>query len=168
MSRYSRVKRNSFVLVVVVLFFTGCKKEKIVEPCNETVQDNRDQFVGNWNVYDTSGTFLYPISILKSGVEGQDSLLIQNFADTLDLGFTHQRYYTGSYLSFGVHHPVFDYNGKSWHVSSLVDDSLTVEPENTLYNDTIVFYFKQTNIAFYISESVSFFSCECKHIAVKQ
>jgi len=152
----------------------ACRKDCALPPTNPvTVEQDWEKFLGNYAVYDTLGNFMYQMSIVHFseindfGVE-VDSILITNFADTLDLATKFKFKTDDRILDIGVHHPIIDYNGKSWHVSGLSDDSNTSVLENYIVNDTLVMYFKMTNIAYYINEAVPYYFCECKHVAVKQ
>jgi len=69
--------------------------------------------------------------------------------------------------NFLAPHGTQDRSGNRWALWMISDDALTPEPENTLVNDTILFYFKKSNIAFYFEDGVPFYECECKHRAVK-
>ncbi len=169
----SRMRKFVPILLILVFASIGCKKEKSNEPCNPAEPEQWEKFIGDYRVYDTVGTYLYNMDIdhfsgfNTFGVE-VDSIRIQNFADTFDLEFEFSFNLNKEYLQIGVHHPVYDYNGKRWHVDGNWNPPETPEEENTLVNDTILFWFTMDNIAFYIADTVPYYSCECKHVAVKQ
>lgn len=157
-----------FILIFGVIL--SCKK-KSNEPCPP--QEQWEKFVGEYNVYDTLGTFLFNAeishysSINEFGVE-VDSILIQNFADTMDLKFNFSYDININYFNFNFHDSVVDYNNKSWHVSIIYDDPITTELENVYQSGTMTLYFRMTNLPYYINESVPYFDCYCKHVYVKK
>ena len=151
----------------------GCKKEEVVleEP---RIPEQWERFVGDYKIYDTLGSYLYAMKINhlfsgrnKFGVE-VDSLVLENFADTFDLKYEFRRTIDKSLFSLGIIDSVLDRNNKHWYLAGLVDDLNTPIRENRLANDTLIMFFKQTNIKFYINEAQPYFYCECKHVAVKQ
>jgi len=97
-----------------------------------------------------------------------DTLIFQNFADTFDLKYEFRRTIDKNMLDFGFHDSIVDRNNKSWGLWSLSDDLSTSIKENYLINDTIVLYFEQDNIKYYINEAQPYFYCKCKQVAVKQ
>lgn len=163
--------RQSY-LIYLLIFLFSCSKEKV--PVVQSPPAKQwEKFVGNYKVYDTLGTFLFDANIThysslnEFGVE-VDSILIQNFADTMDLKFQFSYNTNINYFQFQFHDSITDYNVKSWHVSIIFDDISTTELENELRNDTMVLYFKMTNLPYYINESVPYFDCNCKHVYLKQ
>jgi len=152
------------VVIVGLLMLPACRKDDA--NCPEppvAVADERDLFVGSYYVYDTVGTYLYSMNIMKFGTGGRDSLFIQNYADTFDLKVLHERYWSNRYLGVSVF-PAVDQAGHSWALfgASIEDGS------NVLTNDTIPLKFIMDNIAFYWQEGVPYFSCVWKQVAVKQ
>ncbi len=155
---------SSLLLASCIFFFVGCRRDQDVCPEQPTpAVDERDLFVGTYYVYDTVGTYLYSMNIMKFGTGGRDSLFIHNYADTFDLKILHERYWTNRYLGVSFF-PAVDQTGNSWALFGAAG----FDGSNVLTNDTIPLKFTQDNIAFYWQEGVPYFSCVCKQIAVKQ
>ncbi len=96
-------------------------------------------------------------------------MLWLNFDDSFDTLYNQYIHQTNPDVIDGFNAPfgVTDYGGYMWSLSMLSQDTLTPEPENTLINDTILFYFRKSNIAFYFEDGVPYYDCHCKHLAVK-
>jgi hypothetical protein len=157
------IPKTTLILLLILAAVISCRKDP--EPPQPTETDNRNQFVGTYKVYDTTGIYLYDLEIQKAGNAERDSLMLMNFAGRFNLRIIHESYYAGNYINIGINHPIKDFDDKSWHLSRKTGNP---EYENNLIQDTIVFYFTMTNIAFYINEGVPYYNCECKHVAVKQ
>lgn len=161
--------------ILLLAFFTSCRKELISDSVPD-IDKPWEHFIGKYNVYDTLGTFLYELEIIEvynnpNISYNYDSLRFINFADSFSFTqvYNWQPLLSENFdISIGIHQPIDDSNGKRWHLSTLLDDVSTSVPENTLFNDTIIFYFKMDNIAYYMADAVPYYSCNCKHIAVKQ
>lgn len=151
-------------LISVFFFFPSCCKDETEEPPSAQPVDGRDRFVGSYAVYDTTGTYLYWMTVSKFGTGGRDSLLIENYADTFDLQILHESYWNQNHWDIGVFFPALDQAGYSWALS----DAPAFDGSNVLTNDTIPLKFTMDNIAFYFNEGVPYYSCVCKQIAVKQ
>ncbi len=154
------------------VFLISCSKDKI--PKIDSPQTEQwMKYIGNYKVYDTLGTFLYDAEIIhfssfnEFGVE-VDSIVIQNFADKMNLKFEYSFKENDYYFDLRFHDSVSDYYGKSWHISRISDDPITPIVENELHDDSMVLYFKMTNLPYYIYESVPYFDCNCKHVYKKQ
>ena len=168
------MKFSIYILFLTTLFLLSCSKDKeVVQP--QEPPEEWEKFIGNYKVYDTIGVYLYEMDIVhffkgnNNYEPDADSLLLKNFADTFDLKIVAGHNSVDKRrLSIGIHDPVLDKNNKSWHISGLADDPATTFEENRLLNDTIVFYFQQTNILYFGNEGQPYFFCECKHVAVKQ
>lgn len=169
-------KLSTILFILLLVAFFSCKKKEIISPAPPHIPKQWEKYVGNYKVYDTLGNYIYDmnishyIGISTSSGNPLDSILIQNFADTFDLRFQFS-FHTPEAIDFidiGFNDSVVDYNNKMWWVARLFDDSTTTIKENYLINDTIVFYFEQNNIKFYINEIQPYYRCECRHIAVKQ
>jgi len=152
----------------------SCRKDKAPAICesDDSETEEWEKFVGVYQVYDTLGQFLYHMDIedygdsLFSSGTSLRRLRFTNFADTFDFELLYSPINNNPYkLDIGFHDSISDQNHKSWHLSRKTGDP---NYHNNLLNDTIVFYFKMTNIAYYINEAVPYYSCECKHVAVKQ
>jgi hypothetical protein len=163
-------------IFIIISIFTSCRKQENIPSNNITIEyDNRDQFVGIYKVYDTTGVYLYNFEIEKKiGPNGNecpwdgvcDSLLITNFANNFDVAILHQKYFEGNYLDIGVQHPILDYLGNRWHLSRL--GGADIDNFNQLNNDTLLLYFQMSNIAFYLEDSVPYYDCICEQTAIKQ
>jgi len=161
-----------FILIIISLF--SCSKKESISSESEIIPQQWEKFIGNYNVYDTLGNYLYNMDIKHDSVahysngNRNDWLKLINFVDTFDLRFVHSPSTFENDIDFGFHDSIVDYNNKSWNISALSDDLSTPIRENNLINDTIVLYFRQTNIKYYIPEAQPYYSCYCKHVAVKQ
>ncbi len=138
------------------------------------IPEQYERFIGNYKVYDTIGNFMYNMSIVhhstvvyETGPQ-MDTVILQNFADTFDLKYEFRRTIDDNMLDLGFHDSIVDRNNKSWGLWSLSDDLTTSIKENYLINDTIVLYFEQDNIKYYIPEAQPYYYCKCKQVAVKQ
>lgn len=166
---------TSIVAIATVLLFFSCEKE-IVKPIEQAPQDIRkwERFVGQYNVYSTqSHLFLYSMEIkgMKNADSMFDTLCFYNYADRFNFlkkwSYTHMGD-SIPLLLIGVHHPITDYNGQSWHLSSLISNAETEIKENTMVNDTLYLYHKLSNAAFYLQDGVPYFHEEVLEMAVKQ
>lgn len=167
------MKNLLFTILILSIFYSCSKKEEeipipIIEP------EQWERFVGDYKVYDTLGTFMYDMSIVHDSKviypNGQrvDTVILQNFADTFDLKYEFRETVNDNVFSIGIFDSIVDKNNKSWHLSGLGYDPNATTKENYLFNDTIIMYFKQTNIKYYIQEAQPYYYCDCKHVAVKQ
>ena len=135
-----------------------------------------ERFIGDYKVYDSTGFYIYDMSILHDivwqpspDVQRIDTLKIVNFNGKLDLRFRFMETTNEpNYLNIGIHHPVLDHDGYSWHVSRKSNDPHDPVKVNTLINDTIILYFQMSNIAFCQAEGVPCYHIIEKQIAVKQ
>lgn len=162
----SFIHRNLWSLgLVVALTLAGCKRDEEVNPSTPAVPvDGRDRFLGTYQIYDTSGVYLYEMTISKFSNGGRDSLMIMNYADTFDLKVLHESYWSQDFLQIGAFFPAIDRAGHSWALFGAPG----LDGSNVLVNDTIPLKFTMDNIAFYWQEGVPYYSCVCKQIAVKQ
>ena len=163
------------IITLAVLFLLSCSKEKETIPVTPPrVPEQWEKFIGTYNVYDTLSNFKYEMkieylnTIYYANGNKTDSLLLKNFVDTFDLKIDYRNMVDSYVLSIGGYDSVPDYNNKHWYIGDLSDDLNTPIRENKLINDTIIMYFKQTNIKYYINEAQPYYYCECKHVAVKQ
>ncbi len=146
------------------MFLFGCRRDETVCPAETLPADGRDRFIGSYAVFDTTGSYLYWLTVSKFGTGGRDSLLLENYANAFDLKILHESYWDQNHWDIGVFFPAKDHLGHSWALS----DAAAIDGSNVLTNDTIPLKFTQDNIAFYWQEGVPYFSCVCKQIAVKQ
>ena len=163
-------------ITLAVFFLLSCSKEKETIPVTPPrIPEQWEKFVGIYEVYDTLGNYKYQMEIQHyfsgKNIYGNDvdSVVLQNFADTFDLKIEHgNNSVDPNILSIGIFDSIVDRNNKSWSLSDQADDIDTPDRENKLLNDTIILYFKQTNIQYYINEAQPYYYCKCKHVAVKQ
>ncbi|MBE7441426.1 MAG: hypothetical protein KF732_01215 [Flavobacteriales bacterium] len=169
--------KSVLFVILTVLFLSSCSKEREAIPVTPPrIPEQWEKFIGFYKVYDTLGNYKYDMEIYHfkgvSAISSNmiDSILIQNFADTFDLKFQFSFHTpeTVNFLDIGFHDSIVDRNNKTCGLWSLSDDLSTSVKENYLVNDTIIIYFKQTNIKYYINEAQPYYYCECKHVAVKQ
>ncbi|MFT5778158.1 MAG: hypothetical protein ACI837_001114 [Crocinitomicaceae bacterium] len=156
------------VTMVAASILLACKKDKV--PVQTDPGPTRWEIIsGQYKVYDTLGNFLYDMNIVHvsdDANEYSDSLRFENF----DGEFTFTRFQSIAnnapeyQVQIGVHDPLFDSIGNRWRIfSSNLDHE-----HNYLEYDTIVMSFEKSNLQYYIADLVSFYSCNCKQIAVKQ
>lgn len=145
----------------------------MIEPVEVNAVADWEKFVGNYEVYDTLGVWLYSMDIShhsglnEFGVE-MDSLMILNFADSFDLDIQFSFATDDRYLDIGFHSPVYAHSGYRWYLDGNYEDSGTPVLDNTLINDSIHLFFTMDNIAYFTADGVPFYSCECRQIALKQ
>lgn len=101
-------------------------------------------------------------------------IIYENFDDSFDSlssGFPNGTLIEDTRIKqFNAPFGVTDYDNQRWALSMhyyFITDSILNIPVNTLVNDTILFYFSKSNIAFYPTDSVPYYSCMCRHLAVK-
>ena len=153
------------LLFALGIAFPGCKKDDKDCPTNSAPVDGRDQFVGQYKVYDTTGTYLYSMEILKANDAGKDSVFAVNWGGRFDLYIQH---YDGD-LTNGLNlippFPSFDHLGNRW---AFFADSDPVFLTNQLVNDTLRMSYEVNNIAFYAEDGVPFFTWSYREYGVKQ
>lgn len=148
------------------LFGLGaCKKEKRECPGQSASVDGRDQFVGQYKVYDTTGVFLYDMEILKANDAGHDSLFAVNWGNRFDLYVRHEDGDNTNYLNYNPPFPSFDHEGERWAFFQDLDAAFN---SNLLINDTLRMSYFISNIAFYAEDGVSFFDRSYRQYGVKQ
>ena len=160
-------------LIILSLVIVGCNTDEIPEP----EIPGWKKFEGTYNVTKLENGQTYHMEIAFDSLVHQPSgethlyIMYRNFDNSFDSlvngyssGIPDDRL---EIQPFGIQHSVEDHNGSHWALSMLADDPNTPELENTLVNDTILFYFQKSNIAFYFEDGVPFYECECKHLAVK-
>jgi hypothetical protein len=129
-------------------------------------------YMGTYDVYDTVNHTQWVMKIShiyhsEYNQGNEDSVLIENFANRFNMRYKWRASmnYNKPILNIGVFHPIIDRYNLSWHISTLSHPTLHV---NLLQNDSMLLYFKQSNIAFYQADAVPYYACDCKHIAVKR
>lgn len=122
--------------------------------------------MGQYEVYDTSGTYLYAMEILKTtGSSGIDSVYIVNWGDRFNLYVQHDNANTIPTLNLSPAFPSFDHLGNRWAFFRETD---TMFGTNTLVNDTLRMSYIINNIAFYAEDGVPFFVWSYREYGVKQ
>lgn len=154
---------------LIIISVSSCKKEETEIPGS---QEQWEKYIGAYHVYDTMGLFMYNAEISHFSAINQygttvDTLVIENFADTMDLKMGFMNCTDPNYLLLPFYDSITDYNQKSWYISQKVDDTLTTVIENKMYGNTMTLYFRMTNLKYYINESVPYFDQNCKHVYVK-
>lgn len=164
-------KKSLIYVVAVCLSISACNTDEIPE------EHGWEKFEGLFNVTKLESGETYSLRVsfdsLISITTNQPSfhIIYENFDGAFDTlsgwypnGTPNEQTRIENFTSqFGVE----DNNSSRWSLSMLADDPDTPELENTLVNDTILFYFQKSNIAFYFEDGVPFYECECKHLAVK-
>ena len=157
------------ILTLGVLF--SCRKDTPVFP-SVPEPEPWEKFIGDYKVYDTTGVFLYDMSISHHSTytfpNGQvvDSLFIDNLGDMFEFEFelkTDENSFELPYID-----PLKDKFGYSWYFTGIFDDLGTQVKENYWLNDTIIFYYRRTNILYYIGEAQPYYLGDHKEVAVKQ
>ena len=164
----------SLFLTIVVLF--SCAKEKAPKPTTpeKPYISKWEEIPGKYNVYDTTGTFLYEMELIhKLGMDSLgkpvDSLQFINFGGHFN--FTWQEMEANSiysnvsknYFYIGTHLPIKDKFDNRWRILGL-----TEEKYNCLIDDTIKIRYDKCNILYYIEDNTPYFCEVVKEIAVKQ
>ena len=156
------------IILILILASISCKKDKTPETKGETLTQWQEM-VGSYKVYDTSGVFLYDMSIshTRNEVQNRDTMHFIAFDSVFvfsALQLSSNNESQPNYVRFGLHDPLFDNNNKRWKIMD-GGDSLNY---SRFYNDTLVMHFKKTNINYYLLDLTPYFYCDCKQIAVKQ
>lgn len=132
--------------------------------------------MGTYDVYDTIShttwvmkmTHIYH-SDYNNG--NNDSIYLENFDNKFNIRFKWTAGISPSQkpaFGFGILHLIKDYSNYNWHLGCDWDDPNTTKEENVLQNDSMIIYFNISNIAFYQTDGVPYYACNCKHIAVKR
>ena len=168
------MRRPVFIMIGFSFILSSCNKD-----CDDIPEEPTwKKFEGVYNVIKLENGQTYQLNV------SFDSLELSNSGGEIDLHIVYENFdnsfdsLTAKYpngtpdtqyriRSFSIQQGKQDYNGSRWSLSMLADDPNTPELENTLVNDTILFYFQKSNIAFYFEDGVPFYECECKHLAVK-
>lgn len=154
-----------WIIIAAFALCIGCGKEKKC-PASRAPFDGRDQFVGNYLVYDTTGAYLYSMEILKaSGTSGIDSLYVVNWGNRFDMYVQHDDGNSTSFLNIVPPFPSVDHQGNRW--AFFQEDDLAFH-SNMLIDDTLRMSYLINNIAFYVDDGVPFFSWSYREYGVKQ
>jgi hypothetical protein len=158
--------------IFMFFLFSACCEDDPAVP-QEKVWE---KFIGTYNVTKLENGDTYQMTISHLGTDTlenqaiRDSLVVYNYGDL----FNQIIYYSSNIssiddriLRFPTNWPTDDKHGHRWAFFINAQDTVTEELENTLINDTILLYFKLSNIAFYFEDGVPYYDCDCKHLAVK-
>lgn len=165
------MKRALWLLMVCALASQGC-----IDDCDEIPKEpGWKKFEGTYNVTKLENGETYELLIkfdtlthIPSG-ERHLYIIYENFDasfDSLLIGYVNNNE-PNRILRFNAEFPEYDRWYNRWTLWMIPEDTLTPEPENTLVNDTILFYFRKSNLAFYNEDGVPYYECYCKHRAVK-
>ena len=94
------------ILSIVLIF--SCSKKEVLPTKDGDPIDHWEKFIGNYNVYDTLGVYLYDMKIdyysghTYSNGYTDDSLIIRNFADTFDILFRYQLHFPSNYFTYVI------------------------------------------------------------------
>lgn len=164
--------KNIVYIILASLLMIACKKdEKSVTA--RAPQKQWQKYIGVYDVYDTANHTQWVMEIkhlaYSSYNNGEsDSILLQNFANNFDIRYTFKPCTDPNRIGLPFIFPLKDKTGFSWAFFGDGEDPTTSYLENYYRNDSIILYFKQSNIAFYPTEGVPYYACDCKHIAVKR
>lgn len=171
---------KKFVHIVLLACLTAaCKREKPVspEPLPSLPNYFWTDYIGTYDVYDTLNHTQWVMKIKhiyhsERNNGNEDSVLIENFANKFNIrdswSPTFDRKTNKPGLFVKIYHPILDNYGYKWHLGGIGDDTNTGIAENVILNDSIILYFRKSNIAFYQADGVPYYDCYCKHIAVKR
>jgi len=149
----------------LLLVSSGCRKEKHDCPSTPATVDGRDQFVGQYNVYDTNGAYLYAMEIMKASDSGNDSLFVVNWGNKFDLYVQHHDADLTNGLNLIPPFPSYDHDGHRW---AFFHESDPEFQGGYLINDTLRMSYLLDNIAFYFDDGVPYFSGSFREYGVKQ
>jgi hypothetical protein len=151
--------------ILWLLLAGSCKKdEKDCPPASNDV-DGRDQFAGQYNVFDTNGVFQYAMEIMKANDPGKDSLFVVNWGGRFDLYIQHHDGDLTNGLNLIPPFPSYDHEGNRW---AFFADNDAVFNSNKLVNDTLRLSYLIDNIAFYFEDGFPYFSGSFREYGVKQ
>ncbi len=153
----------------IALAATSCEKE-VKGPDLPPFPTKWDFIAGTYKVYDTTGVYLYEMTLTHKigynqwGLE-EDSLVFQNFDGEFDFTVKQEDFSDlPMYISLGMHNSLYDRQSKRWKLGGGIYDAQS----NIFKADTIQFRFSKTNINYYLSDLTPYYACDCKQIAVKQ
>ncbi|MCF8278407.1 MAG: hypothetical protein K9J17_16890 [Flavobacteriales bacterium] len=140
-----------------------------------------EKFVGEYRVtkLETGESYTMKVSFDTLPITGASEetdlhIIYENFDNSFDslVGQfpngtpVDEKQIAGFSAPFGVYDDVGHRWALSMHYYNSFDNPFLL-PSNTLVNDTILFNFSKSNIAFYAGDNVAYYSCECQHLAVK-
>lgn len=150
---------------IVGTVLLSCRKDDEDCPSGPTTLDGRDQFVGQYSVYDTNGTYLYAMEIAKSAGLGADSLFVINWGNHFDFWVFHDNEDQTNQFNIIPPFPSYDNLGHRWAFSQEPDPEFM---SSRLINDTLRMSYLIDNIAFYFDDGVPYFSGSFREYGVKQ
>ncbi|MBL0128689.1 MAG: hypothetical protein IPP83_14800 [Flavobacteriales bacterium] len=142
----------------------GCRKDKECPSLAPSV-DGRDKFVGQYEVFDTTGLYLYSMEIMKANDPGKDSLFVVNWGDRYNFFVRHEDGDQTDVFNINPPYPSYDHSGKRWALSRVPDSAFM---GSRLINDTLRMSYEVNNIAFYAQDGVPFFTWSYREYGVKQ
>ena len=171
-------KYSFTIITFLALIVSSCKKDDDFVESNQDLTKWEVKFLkvsGNYKVYDTLFNYLYDMEIvhertIDSNGFPWDTLLYNNFNNAFNLR-AHQMMneswptnWPEMRVKIGSYHPTVDFNGHSWQLYGF-EELLT---DNVWNNDTINIHFKMNNIAYWPTDLVPYYECDCRQIAVRQ
>jgi hypothetical protein len=161
--------RINGILLLIIFCAYSCTKDKTCLPPIPPEPEVWEKFIGDYDVYDTNGIFLYQMEIENIyHDQNNDSLVILNFNQNFDLRFHFQETTDEKFLNIRFHDSVVGYDNYTWQIYSDYSNNNDLTIENRLIDDTIIMKFEQTNIQHWVNEGVPYYYCDCKQVAVKQ
>ena len=157
----------------LLLLIVSCHKDKPVPTEIPPVAvPSWKKFVGTYQVknLNTDEEYIMKISHFSDSTQNlslQDSLRVLNFDNQFAYNILYQRTIPDNYLQIIWHYGIRDKNNNRWAIYTSFDDTTTTIKENMLINDTIIFYIRKSNIAFWQPDGTWYYDCYCKHLAVK-
>lgn len=159
------IRFGTLGLLAACILVLSCGKERNECPLSSSSPDGRDQFVGQYKVYDTTGTFLYDMEIMKTNDPDKDSLYAVNWGSRFNMFIRHEDGDYTNYLNYNPPFPSQDHQGRRWAFFQEVDASFH---SNLLVHDTLRMSYRISNIAFYVDDGVPFFEWSYREYGVKQ
>ena len=170
------MKKLQFYLVFLFLVFAVSCEKDTPEPSPKEPAVNEPpwkKFVGTYQVKNLNTDEAYEMHIghkqdtLENGYV-TDSLVVTNFDNNFNYNYVFKNFLNDkNYLEIAGFYGIRDKNNNRWAIYSAFDDTTTNLKENTLVNDTIIFYIRKSNIAFWQPDGTWYYDCYCKHLAVK-
>jgi hypothetical protein len=155
-----------FVLLFLILY--SCTKDKTPLPLEPPEPTKWELITGSYKVYDTTGFFLYNMSInyIHNPNNNTDTLAYQNLDNNfnvnsrqLNFGSNVSKYF----ITVGPKDTLFDKQNRKWKLLAIADTMF-----NTFKNDTIKLKFRITNINYWMLDAVPYCDTTKIQIAVKQ
>ena len=153
-------------MIGLAVLGTGCHKDD--KDCPEepvAVVDGRDQFIGQYKVYDTLGNYQYSMEILRSNAPSKDSLFVVNWGSRFNFWVFHDDGDLSGNFGIIPPFPSIDHEGHRWAVFS--EDDVPFR-SNRMIDDTLRMSYSISNIAFYVDDGVPFFEWSYREYGVKQ